>query len=206
MYTDGPKKQTGRKHSRMQKFLIFVSEQWFLITLLAATVALLAWLENRRAGKGISPHALTTMVNHDAAVVIDLRDKADFDNGHTVFAKNGIGTFIDSIKGIWIHGTYEIFAMVIEAAAGYIIGASILFPGSLKRMESFKKGIRDAFFIFISTLPFTIVAAFLEGYVTRFYNSIPAVLCFAIIFTCLFSISYYYLILPYKVAIKHQKR
>lgn len=88
MYTDRPKKQTGRKHSRMQKFLIFVSEQWFLITLLAATVALLAWLENRRAGKGISPHALTTMVNHDAAVVIDLRDKADFDNGHIVDAVN----------------------------------------------------------------------------------------------------------------------
>ena len=115
-------------------------------------------------------------------------------------------TFLDSIKGIWIHGTYEIFAMVIEAAAGYIIGASILFPGSLKRMESFKRGIREAFFIFISTLPFTIVAAFLEGYVTRFYNSIPTILCFAIIFTCLFSISYYYLILPYKVALKHQKR
>lgn len=82
------KKQTGKNYSRMQKFLIFVSEQWFLITLLAAAVALLAWLENRRAGKSLSPHALTTMVNRDAAVVIDLRDKADFDNGHIVDAVN----------------------------------------------------------------------------------------------------------------------
>lgn len=82
------KKQTGNNHSRMQKFLIFVSEQWFLITLLAAAVAALAWLENRRAGKSISSHALTTMVNRDAAVVIDLRDKADFDNGHIVDAVN----------------------------------------------------------------------------------------------------------------------
>ncbi len=72
----------------MQKFLIFVSEQWLLITLLAAAVAALAWLENRRAGKSLTPHALTTLVNRDNAVVIDLRDKADFDNGHIVDAVN----------------------------------------------------------------------------------------------------------------------
>ena len=115
-------------------------------------------------------------------------------------------TFLDSIKGIWIHGTYEIFAMIIEAAAGYIIGASILFPGSLNRFDSFKKGLREAFLLFLSTIPFTFVAAFLEGYVTRFYNQMPTLLCFLIIIFCLVSISYYYLILPYKVASKHQLR
>ncbi len=115
-------------------------------------------------------------------------------------------TFLDSIKGIWIHGTYEIFAMIIEAAAGYIIGASILFPRTLKRFQSFKIGLREAFIIFFSTIPFTIAAAFLEGYVTRFYNSIPTFLCFVIIFFCLITISYYYLIFPFKVATKHQIR
>lgn len=115
-------------------------------------------------------------------------------------------TFFDSIKGIWIHGTYEIFAMIIEAAAGYIIGASMLFPGSLKRMESFKKGLRSAFMLFLSTIPFTLVAAFLEGYVTRHYNSMPTIVCFLIIGICLFTISYYYLVFPFKVAQKHQLR
>jgi len=115
-------------------------------------------------------------------------------------------TFLASIKGIWIHGTYEIFAMIIEAAAGYIIGASILFPGSLKRFQSFKIGLREAFIIFLSTIPFTVTAAFLEGYITRFYNSIPTILCFVIIIFCLISISYYYLVLPFKVATKHQIR
>ncbi len=113
-------------------------------------------------------------------------------------------TFTDSLKGIWIHGTYEIFAMIIEAACGYIIGASILFPGALKRFESFKKGIRDAFYIFISTIPFTFVDSFLECYVTRFYNRVPTFFCIFIIFTCLITISYYYLIFPYRVASKHQ--
>ena len=115
-------------------------------------------------------------------------------------------TFFDSIKGIWIHGTYEIFGMIIEAATGYIIGASILFPGTLKRFQSFKIGIREAFYIFISTIPFTIIAAFLEGYITRYSNIMPTFLCFLIIGFSLVSISYYYLVLPYKVARKHQLR
>ncbi|QNM86388.1 stage II sporulation protein M [Polaribacter pectinis] len=115
-------------------------------------------------------------------------------------------SFFDSIKGIWIHGTYEIFSMIIEAAAGYIIGASILFPGTLKRIQSFKIGIREAFYIFISTIPFTLVAAILEGYITRYSNIMPTILCFLIIGVSLISISYYYLILPFKVARKHQLR
>ena len=115
-------------------------------------------------------------------------------------------TLFDSLKGIWIHGTYEIFALIIEAAAGYIIGASILFPGTLKRLESFTKGIRDAFYIFISTIPFTLVAAFLEGYVTRYSSTMPTIFSFTIILVSLVSISYYYLVLPYKVAEKYDLR
>tara|TARA_B100000795_G_C22776934_1_gene430439 strand:+ start:885 stop:1850 length:966 start_codon:yes stop_codon:yes gene_type:complete len=111
-------------------------------------------------------------------------------------------SLLDSLKGIWIHGTYEIFGMIIEAAAGYIIGASILFPGTLKRFESFKLGIRNAFYIFISTIPFTIIAAFLEGYVTRYSNVMPTIFCFAIILFSFITISYYYLVLPFVVAKK----
>ena len=115
-------------------------------------------------------------------------------------------SLFDSLKGIWIHGTYEIFGIIIEAAAGYIIGASILFPGTLKRFQSFQIGIRDAFYIFISTIPFTIMAAFLEGYVTRYSNKMPTIFCFLIIGFSLVTISYYYLILPFKVAKKHNLR
>ena len=115
-------------------------------------------------------------------------------------------SFFDSLKGIWIHGTYEIFGMIIEAAAGYIIGASILFPGTLKRFESFKIGFRDAFYIFISTIPFTIIAAFLEGYITRYSNIMPTFFCYFIILFSLVTISYYYLVLPFKVTQKQGLR
>jgi uncharacterized membrane protein SpoIIM required for sporulation len=115
-------------------------------------------------------------------------------------------SLFDSLKGIWIHGTYEIFGIIIEAAAGYIIGASILFPGTLKRFESFKIGFRDSFYIFISTIPFTIMAAFLEGYVTRYSNIMSTFFCFAIILFCLITISYYYLVLPFVIAKKQGLR
>ena len=114
-------------------------------------------------------------------------------------------SFMESLQGIWIHGTYEIFAMIIEAGAGFIIGGSILFPKTFSRLNSFKIGIRDAFKIFVSTLPFTFAAGFLEGYITRFANELnPVVKCSIIIF-CLISISYYYLIYPYKLAKKQQE-
>ncbi|MBN2867454.1 MAG: stage II sporulation protein M, partial [Flavobacteriaceae bacterium] len=43
-----------------------------------------------------------------------------------MFVKEDV--FWESVRGIWIHGAMEIFAIVIEGAAGFILGASILFP------------------------------------------------------------------------------
>jgi rhodanese-related sulfurtransferase len=72
----------------MEKILFFASEQWLLITALAAAVWALAWLDNRRAGNSLTPHALTTLVNGDDAIVVDLRDKTQFDGGHIVGSVN----------------------------------------------------------------------------------------------------------------------
>lgn len=72
----------------MQKFLIFISEQWLLVSVLSAAVVALAWLENRRAGPSLTSQALTNIVNREGAVIIDLRDKAEYDSGHIVDAVN----------------------------------------------------------------------------------------------------------------------
>ncbi|MBT8139211.1 MAG: rhodanese-like domain-containing protein [Gammaproteobacteria bacterium] len=73
----------------MEKFIHFASDQWLLITALAAAIWALAWLENQRAGKPLTPNALTGMMNHEEeTVVVDLRDKAEFDEGHIVKAVN----------------------------------------------------------------------------------------------------------------------
>ena len=82
-----------------------------------------------------------------------------------MFFSKGLG--VKSMMVIWIHGTLEISAMIISATAGFIITKSILFPGSYKRLVSFKKGIKEAIKIMIVFVPMTLCAAFLESYVTH---------------------------------------
>ncbi|WP_312075298.1 stage II sporulation protein M [Chryseobacterium sp.] len=115
------------------------------------------------------------------------------------------GALADSAKGIWLHGTFEIFSMVIEAMCGLILGASILFPKTLSRFNSLKKGFKDSFKIFLSTVPFTICAGIIEGYVTRHALKMPLAINLIIILGSLILIGGYYLIYPNYVA-KQQKK
>jgi len=109
------------------------------------------------------------------------------------------GVFWQSVRGIWIHGSMEIFAIVIEAMAGFILGASILFPRTYSRMNSFKIGFKNSLKIFLSTFPFTIAAGFLEGFITRYSIDMPNWLSSFIILFTLAIISYYYLVYPFIV-------
>ena len=106
------------------------------------------------------------------------------------------GVFWESVRGIWIHGSMEIFAIVIESMAGLILGASILFPNTLSRYNSLKQGVINSIKILISTFPFTIAAGFLEGYVTRYSNVMPNWLSVGIILLTFGMISFYYIIYP----------
>lgn len=106
------------------------------------------------------------------------------------------GALKDSARGIWLHGVFEIFSMVVEAMCGLILGASILFPKTLSRFNSFKNGFKDSFKIFLSTVPFTVCAGIIEGYVTRHALKMPLILNLIIIFGSLFIIGFYYLVYP----------
>lgn len=72
----------------MTQFLIFITEQWMLVSLLLALIAIFMWNENRRAGDSISVHQLTHQVNNANALVVDLRDAKEFREGHIVDAIN----------------------------------------------------------------------------------------------------------------------
>jgi predicted branched-subunit amino acid permease len=89
--------------------------------------------------------------------------------------------------------------MVVEAMAGLVLGASILFPRTLSRSESFKQGFRNSFKIYLSTVPFTIFAGLIEGFVTRYAQTMPLMLNIIIIFGTLSVIAFYYFIYPYIV-------
>ncbi len=109
------------------------------------------------------------------------------------------GVIWESVRGIWIHGAMEIFAIVIEAAAGFILGASILFPKTYSRLASLKTGFKNGLKIVVSTIPFTIAAGILEGFVTRYSPDMHIVLNIFIILFTLALISFYYLVYPFIV-------
>jgi len=116
------------------------------------------------------------------------------------------GVFWESVRGIWIHGSMEIFAIVIESAAGFILGAGILFPKTYSRMASLKISFKNSFKIWLSTLPFTFAAGMLEGFVTRYSPDMPRVLNVFIILSTLALISWYYLVYPFRVHKKMNKQ
>jgi uncharacterized membrane protein SpoIIM required for sporulation len=86
-----------------------------------------------------------------------------------IFFSQGLGW--QSVMVIWIHGTLEISSIVIASCAGFILGFGWLFPGTYTRKESFLKSAKDAMKICISLIPFFIVAAFFESYITHLMSN-----------------------------------
>jgi len=77
------------------------------------------------------------------------------------------GLLWESARTIWIHGTIEISVIIIAGCAGLVMGNGMLFTGTLPRLEAFKRRVINGLKILISTIPFFIIAGFLEGFVTR---------------------------------------
>ena len=69
---------------------------------------------------------------------------------------------------IMLHGTIELSSIVIAAAAGFVMGNSILFPGTYSRLISFKMGALKGLKIVMGLVPFFVLAGFIESFITRF--------------------------------------
>lgn len=104
----------------------------------------------------------------------------------------------ESSRTIWIHGTIEISVIIIAGCAGMVLGNGLLFPKTYTRLESFKRSIKDGLKIMVSTIPFFIVAGFLEGFITR-HTEMPDLLALLIIILSLFAVLYYYVIYPRRI-------
>ncbi|CAM4193401.1 stage II sporulation protein M [Zobellia roscoffensis] len=105
------------------------------------------------------------------------------------------GLLWESVRTIWIHGTIEISVIIIAGCAGLVLANGILFPGTYTRLESFKRGVQNGLKIMLSTVPFFIIAGFLEGFVTR-HTEMPDALAILIITGSLALILFYYVIYP----------
>lgn len=113
----------------------------------------------------------------------------------TFFFQHGL--LWESMLAIWLHGTLEIWAIIVAGAAGLALGNGWLFPGTYSRMEAFRRGARRGVKIVAGTVPVFIMAGFIEGFITR-HTELPDALRLGGILISLAFILLYYIYLPNK--------
>lgn len=114
-----------------------------------------------------------------------------------IFAAKGLG--VDFWLVVFVHGTLEITAIILSAAAGVVMGKSFLFPGTIKRLDAFRQGAKDGVKMIVGLMPVFALAAFFEGFITRLYNDL------SVLTTIIFSVSvvfviWYFIIHPIRLA------
>ena len=68
----------------MALFLEFLAQEWILVLALLVVAAMLAWHEARKAGPSVTPQQAINLINSEQGVFVDLRDNADFRQGHII--------------------------------------------------------------------------------------------------------------------------
>ena len=102
---------------------------------------------------------------------------------------------------VFVHGTIEMTALILSTAAGLVLGKSFLFPGTHRRIDSFKQGAKDGVKIMVGVVPLTALAAFFEGFITRLYNDISVLTTLVFGLSVLFVI-WYFIIWPIRLGRK----
>lgn len=72
----------------MDKLFTFITNHPFLVGTFALLLALFIRNETQRGGRSVSAQQLVDLVNREDAVVLDLRDRKEFDAGHIVDSVN----------------------------------------------------------------------------------------------------------------------
>ncbi len=106
------------------------------------------------------------------------------------------GLLLHSVLSVWAHGTFEITSIIIAGGAGLVMGNSFLFPGTYRRMYSFKEGALRGIKIVTGLIPFFVIAGWIESFITRYADSYPVVGAAAIILS-LGGVIGYFIVYPY---------
>ena len=72
----------------MARVIEFIGNHWILSALWICFLVALILYQKAKAGKTVSPHQTTLLINRSNGVVLDIRDKKEFDKGHIVDAIN----------------------------------------------------------------------------------------------------------------------
>ncbi len=113
----------------------------------------------------------------------------------TFFFQHDVG--IQSMLGIWLHGTLEISAIILAGGAGLTLGRGLLFPGTFTRFEAFQLSAQRGVKVMLGITPIFILAGFIESFATRFTDA-PSILRLVIILSSLLLILGYYVWIPFQ--------
>lgn len=101
-----------------------------------------------------------------------------------------------SFLTIWMHGALEISSIVIGSGAGFTLGKGLLFPGTYSRLQSLLLAARRAITIMIGISPVIVAAAYIESFLTRYYD-MHEVIKLALILASFGFILFYFVFYPF---------
>ena len=93
--------------------------------------------------------------------------------GAMLWLYHGAGLTLDFAAWIAIHGTTELYAILLSGAAGLHIGRAMAFPGERSVMEAAAEAGRRASQVMMGVVLMLVVAALLEGFGRQLINHTP---------------------------------
>lgn len=126
---------------------------------------------------------------------------------HAFLAQYGL--LEETFLTLWLHGTIELSVIVFAGGAGLAMGKALIHPKTYSRAQTLKIHAMNGAKIIVGLIPFFILAAFIEGYVTRHYLTMSLGVKLAFIVPSAILIVGYLIVYPqvhYKLFRSHANR
>ena len=117
------------------------------------------------------------------------------------FIERGLGAI--ALSTIFLHGALELTAIVLAGGCGLMLGAAAIFPGTYGRMYALRKQARESLKILFGVVPFIVLAAIIESFVTRYYLEMGEVLRLITILGSFSILAWYVFIYPRNIKTMH---
>lgn len=93
--------------------------------------------------------------------------------GAMLWLYNGQGMLVDVIGWLSVHGTTELFAILLAGGSGLHIGRAMAFPGDLPVLEAAARAGRRAATVMAGAVIMLVIAAILEGFARQLIDHTP---------------------------------
>lgn len=93
--------------------------------------------------------------------------------GALLWLYHGQGLTLELVGWLAVHGTTELFAILLAGAAGLHIGRAMAFPGDRAVLDAAAEAGRRAATVMVGVVLMLVIAALLEGFARQLLNSTP---------------------------------